>query len=185
MQQIYKWRLDCSWLTFEGYLGLVIIYLRFALPFERIHHFNMLKIHFGCTGCPKKVNHIFFNLDHLYLVDPPPPTALMNSPVIISDEKIFIIDFFWDTLYLWSPFSWLVVWRNFRIVNWTESKANNLLSCRICSKPVLWSIFPIHKPPTRKWQIWGRTGHTFWQLLWWWIECCYMVNTQVPNLGFW
>ena len=60
----------------------------------------MLKIHFGCTGCPKKVNHIFFNLDHLYLVAPPPPTALMNSPVIISDEKIFIIDFFWDTLYL-------------------------------------------------------------------------------------
>ena len=133
----------------------------------------------------KSQQYFFFDLDHLYLVAPPPPTALMNSPVIISDEKIFIIDFFWDTLYLWIPFSWLVVWRNFRIVNWTESKANNLLSCRICSKPVLWSIFPIHKPPTRKWQIWGRTGHTFWQLLWWWNECCYMVNTQVPNLGFW
>ena len=57
------------------------------------------------TECPKKINkpititgdgvHYFFNLDPLYLVASPPPPALMNSlsPVIIFNEKFFVVDF--------------------------------------------------------------------------------------------
>ena len=35
-----------------------------------------------------------------------------------------------------------------------------------------WWFECFYRCPSYICQIWGRAGHIFWQLLWWWFECC-------------
>ena len=39
-------------------------------------------------------------------------------------------------------------------------------------------VWVLNRGPIHKWQIWVQAGHTFWQCLWWWFECCFRDPTH-------